>query len=112
MSYASFTNSPASAKLSARSLAAGRDASASFGKRGLAVLLTSAAVTEFIFVAIAAYLAAALYHWLILLSWPESAKYIPEAFLIATLNLFVSLGHRQYSRIQTQPRHAFLWSGV
>lgn len=112
MSYASFTNSPASAKLSARSIDAGRKASASFGKRGLTVLLISAAATEFIFVATATYFAAALYHWLILLYWPESAKYIPEAFLIASLNLLVSLGYRQYSRIQTQPRHAFLWNGV
>ena len=109
MSYVSFTNSPASAKLS---VAVGREASASFGKRGLTVLLISAAATEFIFVAIAAYFAAALYQWLILLFWPESAKYIPEALLIATLNLLVSLGHRQYNRIQTQPRHTFLWNGV
>lgn len=59
-----------------------------------------------------AYFAALLYHRLILLYWPDPAKYIPEALLIATLNLLVSIGHRQYSRIQTQPRQAFLWSGV
>ena len=72
----------------------------------------SAAATEFVFVAIAAYLAAALYHRLILLGSPDPAKYIPEAILIATLNLLVSIGYREYSRIQTQPRQAFLWNGV
>jgi Undecaprenyl-phosphate glucose phosphotransferase len=65
-----------------------------------------------LFVAIAAYVAALLYHQLILTSPVDAAKYIPEALLIATLDLLVSIGHRQYSRIQTQPRHAFLWNGV
>jgi Undecaprenyl-phosphate glucose phosphotransferase len=112
MSYASFTNSPAPTKLSAHSVAVGREVSASFGKRRLTILLIAAAATEFLLVAVAAYLAALLYHRLILLHWPESATYIPEALLIAALNLFVSIGHRQYSRIQTRPRHAFLWDGV
>ena len=67
MSYASFTNSPASTKFPARSVAVSRAIS---GKRRLTVLLISAAVTEFLFVAIAAYFAAVLYHWLILLHWP------------------------------------------
>lgn len=111
MSYASFTNSPASTKLSARS-AVGREISASLGKRGLTVLLISAAATEFLFVTIAAYVAALLYHRLILASVADPAKYIPEALLIATLDLLVSIGYRQYSRIQTQPRHIFLWNGV
>ena len=61
---------------------------------------------------VAAYLAAALYHRLILLGSPDPAKYIPEALLIATLNFLVSIGRREYSRIQTQPRQAFLWNGV
>jgi Undecaprenyl-phosphate glucose phosphotransferase len=109
MSYASFTNFPASAKFPA---SVGTATAARVARGRLTVLLIAAAATEFLLVAVAAYFAAALYHRLILQSWPESAKYIPEALLIATLNLLVSIGHRQYSRIQTQPRHAFLWNGV
>src|SRR3984885_1270396 len=109
MSYASFTNFPASAKFPA---SVGTATAARVARGRLTVLLVAAAATEFLLVAVAAYSAAALYHRLILQSWPESAKYIPEALLIASLNLLVSIGHRQYSRIQTQPRHAFLWNGV
>lgn len=88
MSYASFTNSPVSTKFSVRSVAVGREVTASLGKRRLTILLIAAAATEFLLVAGAAYLAAALYQRLILLYWPESAKYIPEALLISTLNCF------------------------
>jgi Undecaprenyl-phosphate glucose phosphotransferase len=105
MNYASFINLPASARFPA-------SVGTATARGRLNVLLIAAAATEFLLVAVAAYFAAALYHRLILQSWPESAKYIPEALLIATLNLLVSIGHRQYSRIQTQPRHAFLWNGV
>jgi FlaA1/EpsC-like NDP-sugar epimerase len=109
MNYASFINLPASARFPA---SVGTATAARVARGRLTVLLIAAAATEFLLVAVAAYVAAALYHRLILQSWPESAKYIPEALLIATLNLLVSTGHRQYSRIQTQPRHAFLWNGV
>src|SRR5215471_15810134 len=106
MSYASFTDLPTSAELPSHSVDVGRAIPAYVGKRRLTVLLISAAATEFLFVAITAYLAAALYRRLILLYLPDPAKYIPEALLIATLNLLVSIGHL------TQPRHAFLWNGV
>lgn len=112
MSYASFTNFPTSSKLPAHSGAVGTELPACLGRHRLTVLLVSAAATEFLFVAVAAYIAAALYHRLILLYSPDPAKYIPEALLIATLDLIVSIGHQQYSRIQTQPRLAFLWNGV
>jgi Undecaprenyl-phosphate glucose phosphotransferase len=91
MNYASFTNLPAS-KFRTLSVDVGGTIPAIVAKRRLTVLLMLAAATEFVFVAIAAYLAAAL--------------------LIATLNLLVSIGYREYSRIQTQPRQAFLWNGV
>jgi len=71
-----------------------------------------AAGTEFLLVAVAAYSAAVLYHRLILLDSPDAAKYIQESLLISTLQLLASIGLRQYSRIQTQPRHVFLWSGA
>ena len=78
----------------------------------MATLLVLAAGTEFLLVAVAAYFAAVLYHRLILLQPPDPGKYIPESLLISTLDLLVSIGLRQYSRIQTQPRHVFLWSGT
>ncbi|SIO34481.1 Undecaprenyl-phosphate glucose phosphotransferase [Bradyrhizobium erythrophlei] len=111
MSYASFTNSPASTKLPAHSVAGGRAIPGGVGKSRLAALLALAASTEFILVAVAAYSAAVLYYRLILLDSPD-AKYVQESLLISTLQLLVSIGHGQYSRIQTQPRHVFLWSGA
>jgi hypothetical protein len=84
---------PLSTKFPARSVAVGGEISASLGKRQLIVLLISAAATEFLFVAIAAYVAAIVYHRLILTSSVDPAKYIPEALLIAPLDLLVSIGH-------------------
>src|ERR1700737_4774008 len=112
MSYASFTKLPASTKFPAQSVDHGRAVPARVGRGRLAALLVSAAATEFLLVAVAAYFAAVLYHRLVLLYWPDPAKYIPESLLISTLDLLVSIGHRQYSRIQTQPRHVFLWNGA
>jgi Undecaprenyl-phosphate glucose phosphotransferase len=112
MSYASFTNLPASSKFPAHSGDVSGVIPARVAKRRLTALLISAAATEFLLVAVTAYLSAVLYHELVLLHPPDYTKYIPESLLIATLNLLVSIGHRQYSRIQTQPRHAFLWNGV
>ncbi len=112
MSYASFTNSPASTKLPAHSVAGGSAIPVGVGKSRLAALLALAASTEFLLVAVAAYSAAVLYHRLILLDSPDAAKYVQESLLISTFQLLVSIGLRQYSRIQTQPRHMFLWSGA
>jgi Undecaprenyl-phosphate glucose phosphotransferase len=112
MSYASYTNVPASTKY-LTSVHVGEAIPARVAKRRLTALLMLAAATEFTLVAVAALLAAVLYHRLVLqLVSPDTAKYIPQALLIATFDLLVSIGHRQYSRIQTQPRHVFLWSGV
>jgi putative colanic acid biosynthesis UDP-glucose lipid carrier transferase len=73
--------------------------------------LVLVASSEFVLVAVAAYYAAVLYHQLILQN-PEDAKYIQESLLISTMLLLVSIGLRQHSRIQTQPRHDFIWSGA
>src|ERR1700722_1755211 len=112
MSYASFTNLPASAKFRAHSVNGGRAVPAFVGRGRSAAVLVLAAATEFLVVAVAAYIAAVLYHRLVLLHSPDPAKYVPESLLIATLELRVSIGLRQYSRIQTQPRQVFLWNGV
>ncbi|UGY17337.1 undecaprenyl-phosphate glucose phosphotransferase [Bradyrhizobium septentrionale] len=106
MTYASFTNSPA--ERPARSVAVGKAIPAGVGKNRLAALLVLAAGAEFLFVAFGAYCAAVLYHH----GSPDAPKYIQESILIAAMQLLVSVGLRQYSRIQTQPRHVFLWSGV
>jgi Undecaprenyl-phosphate glucose phosphotransferase len=108
----SYANLPASTKFPA-SAEVGRAIPARVAKRRLTMLLISAAATEFLLVAVAAYFAAVIYHRLALqLYSPDPARYIPEALLIATLDMLVSIGYRQYSRIQTQPRHVFLWNGV
>jgi Undecaprenyl-phosphate glucose phosphotransferase len=112
MSYASFTNLPASAKFRAHSVNGGRAVPAFVGRGRSAAVLVLAAATEFLVVAVAAYIAAVLYHRLVLLHSPDPAKYVPESLLIATLELLVSIGLRQYSRILTQPRQVFLWNGV
>ena len=111
MSYASFTNSRAITQLSAHSVAGSTAVPAGKGSR-LVALLVLAASTEFLLVALAAYSAADLYHRVILLDPPDAAKYIQESLLISTLQLLASIWLRQYSRIQTQPRHVFLWSGA
>ncbi|WP_284267085.1 undecaprenyl-phosphate glucose phosphotransferase [Bradyrhizobium iriomotense] len=112
MNYASFTNLPASTKLPAHAVDGGRAIEGGVGRSRLTALLVLAAGTEFLLVAGSAYFAAVLYHRVVLLGSPDSARYIPESFLISTLALLVSIGLRQYSRILTQPRHVFLWSGA
>jgi hypothetical protein len=87
MSYVSFTNLPASIEFPARSVAVGRELPAYLGKRWLTVLQILVAATEFLFVALAAHVAAFLYRRLILMSSPGPAK--PEALRIAAPNLLV-----------------------
>lgn len=106
MSYASFTNLPPSTRFPAHSAYVARAAPASAGRGRLAAVLVMSAATEFLFVALAAYFAAVLYHRLCLQSLPDSARYVPESLLTATLDLLVSIGLRKRSRVQTQPRHA------
>ena len=112
MSYASFSNLPASPKFPTHPVDVGSAVPARDGRGRLAALLVLAAAAEFLLVAVAAYFAAELYHGLFLLYSPDLAKYVPESLLISSLNLLVSMGRGQYSRIQTQPRHVFLWNGA
>src|SRR5271166_1164906 len=107
MSSVFFTNLQSSTKLPAHSIDR-----PGVGSIRLTALLVLAAATEFLLVAVAAYFAAVLYHWSVLQSLPDAAKYIPESILISTLGLLISIRHGQYSRIQTQPRHVFLWNGA
>src|SRR6266404_1848649 len=107
-----FTNLPASTKFPAHSVDVGKAVPARVFRGRLAVLLVLAAATEFLLVTVAAYSAAFLYYRLVLLQSPDPGKYIPESLLISTLDLLVSIWLRQYSRIQTQPRHVPLWNGA
>lgn len=89
MSCASLTNLPASTKFPAHSVAGGRELPAYLGPSRLTVPLISAAASEFPFAAIAAYAAAVLYHRPILVYSPDPARFVPQALLIATLDLLV-----------------------
>lgn len=111
MRYASFSNLPASTKPLARSNDAGRTIPAGVGAPRLAAVLALAASAELFPVALPAYSAAVLYHW-ILPDSSDSAKYMQELLLISILQLLASLGLRQYSRLQTQPLHVFLGRGA
>lgn len=79
--YASFTNLPASTRLQAHSFDDGRANAGGVGRSRLTALLSVAAGTEFLLVAGAAYFAAVLYHRVVLLEAPDSARYILESLL-------------------------------
>ena len=78
------------------------------GRGRLAALLVLAAATEFLFVAVAAYFAAILYHRLILLDWPDPAKYLPESLLISTASRYSA--HGQYGSHYCSPPLRRAWS--
>jgi hypothetical protein len=72
VSYASFTNSPASTKRSAHSVTVRKAIPADGGKNRLVALLVLAAGAEFLLVAFGAYSAAVLYHRLVLLKYQDA----------------------------------------
>jgi hypothetical protein len=96
----SLTNLPVSARFRAHSVDGGTAVPARAGRGRLTALLLLAAATEFLLVGIAAYFGAVLYHRLIVQDSPDPAQYIPESLLISMLQLLVSVGLGQYSRIQ------------
>ncbi len=108
MSYASLTKLPASTKFPAHSVDLGKAVPARVGRGRLAALLVLAAATEFLFVAVAAYFAAILYHRLILLDWPDPAKYLPESLLISTASRYSA--HGQYGSHYCSPPLRRAWS--
>jgi Undecaprenyl-phosphate glucose phosphotransferase len=79
--------------------------------RPLNTFVIRSAAGEFLAVGSSAYIASAIYHFTISLSWPPPDKYIFASFSIATLVLIVSVALRQFADIQSQPRHKFLWNG-
>ena len=75
-------------------------------------LIAKLAAAEFVAVAGAAYATSLVYYLGVLRSWPAGAAYIWSALLIAGLVLCVSLGFRHYAKLQIQPLHRFLWTGI
>jgi Undecaprenyl-phosphate glucose phosphotransferase len=67
---------------------------------------------EFLSAVASAYFGSAVYHILILHSWPDLQKYIPAAVFIGASVLFVSIGFHHFTGVQSQPRHRFLWNGA
>jgi hypothetical protein len=102
MGSASFTNLPRSTQLSAHSVYGRTAVPAGAGWGRSAALLVVAAGTEFLLPLLSVDPAA--------VAGPRPV--IPESLLISTLQLLVSIGLLQCSRMQTQPRHVFAWSGA
>jgi Undecaprenyl-phosphate glucose phosphotransferase len=75
------------------------------------VLLTYAAI-EFLAVAWAAYLAGTLWHFTILNRMPSVTEYSVAALSIAGLILSISGLSQNFTAIQRQPRHVFLWKAT
>lgn len=97
MSYASFTNSPASTKLPAHSMA-GRTIPAGAGKNRMAALLALAASAQFVVVAFAAYSAAVLHHRLVGGSPPDRQHDDDATLPIPSHPLQPGIRHRRRSR--------------
>ena len=77
----------------------------------LSTVITILVIQEFLVVAGSAYLASVIYHEAVLMDWPSSRLYITVALLLAAVVGAVALGFGHYQNIQSQPWHAFLWSG-
>src|SRR5215475_607258 len=76
----------------------------------LSTVITILVIQEFLAVAGSAYLASVIYHQAVLMDWPSSF-YIAADLLLAVVVGAVALGFGHYKNIQSQPWHAFLWSG-
>ncbi len=77
----------------------------------LSAVITKLVIQEFIVVAGSAYLASVVYHWVALMELPSSNLYITADLFLAAMVESVALGFGHYRNCQTQPWHAFLWSG-
>ena len=80
--------------------------------RSLSEAIARILALEFFAVAISAYFASLLYHYIGTAAWPPAYQYVPAAVLIALLVLLVSITFHHFEAIQTQPRHRFLWNGI
>ena len=78
----------------------------------LSTLVAKMAVAEFLAVAAAAYVVSLIYYLAILQSWPPWEAYVSSALFLAGLATLVSLSFRHYQKLQIQPLHRFLWTGI
>ena len=78
----------------------------------LAVVYLIIIVLEFSGVAVAAYLADALYQYSIYSQLEAAESAIVSALSLAALVVAISLAFRQFVAIQRQPLHLLLWSGL
>src|SRR5216683_523554 len=80
--------------------------------RHLSGVVAQIAAIEFLAVGLSAYVASLAYHYVVSNSSPPTYQYVSAAVFIALMVLFASVSFRQFTAIQTQPRHRFLWSGI
>jgi Undecaprenyl-phosphate glucose phosphotransferase len=78
----------------------------------LLILLAKLAAAEFVAVATAAYATSQIYYMAVLRTGPAGQAYIWPALFIASLVLLFSLGFGHYQKLQIQPLHRFLWTGI
>ena len=78
----------------------------------LFILLAKLAAAEFFAVATAAYATSLIYYVAVLRTGPAGQAYIWPALFIASLVLLFSLGFGHYQKLQIQPLHRFLWTGI
>src|SRR5215468_12595 len=88
-----------------------RQEAASRPPQPLWVAITKQVIQEFFVVVGAAYLASVIYHAAIISEWPSSPLYIAANLFLAAAVELIALGFGRYKNSQSQPRHAFLWSG-
>jgi Undecaprenyl-phosphate glucose phosphotransferase len=80
--------------------------------RRLSEVVAQIVAIEFLAVGLSAYTASLAYHYIVSNSSPPAYQYVPAAVFIALMVSLSSISFRQFSAIQTQPRHRFLWSGI
>src|SRR5215471_2170672 len=79
--------------------------------RRLSAAITKLVILEFLVVAASASLASIIYNEAVVKEWPSAHIYIAAALFLAAMVESVALGFGHYRNCQSQPRHAFLWSG-
>jgi Undecaprenyl-phosphate glucose phosphotransferase len=78
----------------------------------LSALVAKLAMAEFVGAAAVAYTTSQIYFLLAFRTWAPGQSYFWSALLIAGLILAVSFAFHHYIKLQSQPLHKFLWTGV
>ncbi len=80
--------------------------------RRLAGIYLGILISEFLGVALAAYLSSVVYQYTALDLQPNIQEYVPAALFLAALVTGISIGFRHFVSLQRQPLHALMWSGI